>query len=141
MHLHSTYECSQLQAEDGQMIDEIKKRFPTIPPTFMTYHPAWIKNQSLLYRKGLFLLLVYDVMSPTFGQIQDITVVNNLPFFSLMVFESEFFFYHYNSYQIKPTASIVSLATDDLSFVQPLYSKQTFLPSDKNLYIVLPFSY
>ena len=58
-----------------------------------------------------------------------------------MVFESEGFFSHYNSYQTKPTSSMISLPLDDLSFVQPVYSKKTFLSSDKNLYIVLPFSF
>ena len=78
------------------MIDKIKERFPSIPLSYMTYHPAWIKNQSLLYRNGVFLLLVYDVISPTFGKIQNILVVNDIP---LMVFESEFFCNHYNSYR------------------------------------------
>ena len=84
------------------------------------------------------MLLVYDLMSPKFGKIQDIAVVNDL---SLMVFESEGFFSHYNNCQIKPTSSMISLPLDDLSFVQPVYSKKIFLSSDKNLYIVLPFSF
>ena len=146
-YLHSAYECSpkrthcRLQTEDEHVIDGIIKRFPTIPLTTITYHPAWLKNQAILYRKGLFVLLVYDLMSPKFGKIQDIAVVNDLPFLSLMVFESEGFFSHYNSYQIKPTSSMISLPLDDLSFVQPVYSKKIFLSSDKNVYIVLPFSF
>ena len=84
------------------------------------------------------MLLKYDDMSPEFGKIIDILYLNDTVIFSLKVFISVVFVSHYNCHMIRATPFLVALSLDMLSF---LYSQHTFLAADKELYIVLPFSF
>ena len=146
-YLHNPYECSPkttaciLQAEDEHVIQEVIRLFPSVDSSSEILHPDWVKNQSSLYRKGVFILLKYDDMSPEFGKIIDILYLNDTVIFSLKVFISVVFVSHYNCHMIRATPSLVALSLDMLSFSRPLYSQHTFLAADKELYIVLPFSF
>ncbi len=83
-YLYTDYESSPikdacvLQAESEHIIKEISRLFPSVDSDYIVEHTNWIQLQSSLYRKGVYLLLRYDVISPEFGKIVDIMVVNEL---------------------------------------------------------------
>ena len=80
-------------------------------------------------------------MSPEFGKVLDIVVVNDTVIFSLQVFSSKFFDTHFHAYVIKCTSAHVAMPLDVLPHYHPLYAKHTFVSTDKKLYITLPFYY
>ena len=62
-YLQSRYKCSPktteclLHAEEDYVINEVRKHFPSVERTTLTYHPASITLQSAVYCKGVFVLL------------------------------------------------------------------------------------
>ena len=146
-YLHTTFESSPkkdiyaLQAETEHVSKEILTHFPTLNGDSMVEHPMWVKIHTSHYRKGVYLLLRYDPMSPEFGKVLDIVVVNDTVIFSLQVFSSEFFDTHFHAYVIKCTSAHVAMPLDVLPHYHPLYAKHTFVSTDKKLYITLPFYY
>lgn len=131
---------SLLQSEDEYVIHEVCRLFPSMDTSAEVYHTDWVKFHSTVYRKGVFVLLKYDDVTPEFGKIVDIILVNDTVVFSLEMYVSDCFVTHYSCFSIKCTSSFVALALDCLPFVCPLYSKHSFV-KDNALYIVLPFSY
>lgn len=129
-----------LEAEEEHLITEITRLCPSIS-TSVIFHPNWVKYQNALFHEGVFLLLEYDFLSPKFGKIVDILLLNGTTIFNLVMYKSEVFVSHYNSFLIESTSSKLALSFDVISYPFPLYSKQSFLASDKNNYITLPFSY
>lgn len=146
-YLHTAFESSpkktmyKLQVEAEHIRKEILTLFPTMNDDSMVEHPIWVKIHSSLYRKGVYLLLHYDPMSPEFGKVLDIAVVNDTVIFSFQVFSSEFFDTHFHSYAIKSTSAHVAMPMDVLPHHRPLYAKHTFVSTDKQLYITLPLYY
>jgi hypothetical protein len=146
MFLHMSFEASPkksvclLQAEADHVAKEVIRLFPTLKDDSTIDHPAWVKVHSSRYSKGVYLLLQYDPISPRFGKIVDIAVVNDTAIFSVQVVSPEFFDSHYHSYVMKTTATdYVAPTLDGLPYYQPLSVKQSFATSDKNYYINLPF--
>ena len=76
-------------------------------------------------------------MSPTFGKLVDIILINDAVVLSLQVFMSQFFDSHYHSFVLESTPRYLALSLDTILFHRPLYTKENFLPEDRNLYIVL----
>ena len=146
-YLSSSYEfspkCIQipLQAEEEHLITEIKNLFPSANSTTIVAHPNWVKHHNNLYHSGVFLLLHYDSLSPEFGKIVDILVINDTVIFSLNLCMSECFVSHYNCFLIQSTSSNVALPLDKIFYSRPLYAKHSFVASDKHLYLALPFFY
>ena len=72
-----------LESEEQHVITEIIRVFPSSDCTSMISHPNWVKCQSTVCRKGVFLLLKYDSLSPEFCKINDIFVLNETVFMDL----------------------------------------------------------
>lgn len=146
-YLHTTVELSRkkvvcaLEAEAEHVSEKILTLFPTLKSDSVVEHPAWVKIHSSLYRKGVYLLLHYDMMSPDFGKILDIAVVNETVIFSLQVYSTEFFDTHYHAYVIKGSSDRVAVHMDILPYHHPLYAKRTFVSTDETVNIILPFYY
>ena len=143
--LHTHIEASpksyefELQTEQDHIIEEISRIFHlTVGVKYSTEHPEWVKLQSFVYKKGVFVLLKYDFMEPSFGKIIDI---NDIFMLSLEVHLSTFFESHYHCFAVKSTSALVCVALDALSYNRPLYCKRSFASVDRNMYISLPFLY
>ena len=146
-YLHATFKQSPktvvctLEAEAEHVSEKILTLFPTMNADSAVQHPAWINVHTSLYRKGVYLLLKFDAMSPEFGKVLDIAVVNDTVIFSLQVYSTNFFDTHYHSYVIKCSSVHVAMPMDILPYHHPLYAKHTFVPTAETLYITLPFYY
>ena len=142
-YLHTNFESgptkhsNELSSEDQHVLAEILRVFPTLSLEGMVDHPKWIKVQSSVYKKGVFLLIHNDPMYPEFGKLVDIVLINSVVIFSLQIYVSEYFNTHYHAFSVKSTSKYVALSLDAVPFYHPLYIKQTFSHSDKNLYVVL----
>ena len=94
LSIHCDFETSPkkkvciLEAEEDHIMEEICRLYPSIDGT---EHPNWVKVQSSKYHTGVFILLRYDMMSPKYGKIADIVVINETVILSLQVFESRHF--------------------------------------------------
>ena len=90
--LHTAHESGpnkhsrDLSSEDQHVVDQCMRLFPAIDPDTEVDHPKWIEVQSSVYKKGVFLLLQEDVMSPEFGKIVDI-----VQFSDTVIFLCKFF--------------------------------------------------
>lgn len=136
-----SYEC-EVEAEDEHVINEISRLFPlNIRVEGHTTHPEWVKLHSFVYRKGVFVLLSYDFLEPTFGKIIDIIKFSDIVMLSLQVHPSHFFHPHYHCFVVKYSSDLVCESLLSLSYNCPLHCKHSFALNDNNKYISLPFVY
>lgn len=148
-YFHTDYESSPkrlpctLRDEPQHIVEEAIKQFPSLCDDSVLEHTNWVEVQSSKYCKGVFVLLRYDDLSPEFGKIVDIVLVNGTVLFSVQLYVSDFLDTHYNSFVIKSTSSHRGILLDFLPHNRPLYAKRTFCqtPGDTKLYITLPFSF
>ena len=133
---------TEVECEADYIVDEISRLFPSANRTeSRTKHPTWVKLQSFVYKKGVFLLLTYDTMEPTFGRIVDIVVFNGHVIFSLEMHKCLFFDNHLHCFAIESTEDLFCLPLEKLQYNQPFHCKHSFASSNKNKYIILPFMY
>ena len=141
-YISSSYEYSPnnttipFQAEEDHLVTDIIRYFPSINSRITS---SRLDNN--VYQKGVFLLLKYDPLYPEFDKIVDILLLNNIVIFSLILYVSEVFVSHFNSFLIKPTCTNLALPLDVISYSRPLYSKRSFVASVRQFCIVIPFSY
>ena len=91
-YLHINFEhgpiklTNNLSTEDEHVISQCLRLLPTASTETEIHHLKWVKVQSSVYKKGVFLLIEDDKMSPTFGKLADIILINGAVVLSLQVF-------------------------------------------------------
>ena len=125
--------------EDDCVQDVLSKLFPEELSEIRINHHSWVKVQSSKYRKGVFVLLTYDLIDPVFGKVGDLLVVNDTIILLLTKHKSIFFDVHCNAFKVQPLSTHVAIEQHTLDFFNVLHHQQTFILSDTSIYLTLPY--
>lgn len=158
---HQLWQCQQLQSENFlhpdtefsskstiSSFDEedehvqrlLTQLFPDISSCAIHHH-KWVKVQSTKYTNGVFILITHDLISPVFGKVVDIIVVNSTIILTVQKHESMFFDSHYNAYVVRPTGHLIAVQQHTLEWHNAFHQQSTFASSDVQCYITLPYIY
>lgn len=102
-------------------------------------HPGWIALQSSQLRKGVFIILEYDLFKPVFGRVLDIAVIEKTVMLCVLEYYGHCFNEHFNSFEISHHGVFKAVDLHLLHDHRPVYARQSFVNTDKNLYISLPY--
>lgn len=105
------------------------------------HHHKWVKVQSSKYTKGLFVLIKFDPISPVFGKVMDVIVVDNTVILSLQKHKRLFFDSHYNAFVVRSTRELVAIEQHSLEWHNVIHPRSTFVTSDIQCYVTLPYLY
>lgn len=97
--------------------------------------------QSSHFCKGLYVLLKYDTMHPVFGKITDLLLINHTLIICVIEYYGHTFYSHYNAFMIKFRGVVSAVNVHSLVDHRPLHARSSFVSSDMNLYITLPYFY
>ena len=128
-----------LSLEGDYVQKELKRLIPGLSFNTIIYHPVWAKLQSSRFYKGLYVLLKYDIITPVFGKIVDLVVIDNTLLLCVSHFYGELFSSHYNAFIIKTKGVISAIDVCSLDDHRPFYAKTSFSSSEYQ-YVVLPYN-
>lgn len=97
--------------------------------------------QNSTFKIGYYILLQHDLYNPLFGKVIDIVTYDSVVIICFENYHSTVFYSHYNSFVIVGQGTFSALDVSKLFDHRPLYSRYSFSPSDKSLYISLPYIY
>ena len=99
-------------------------------------HPDKVTLQSSVLRKGVFIVLHYDLFKPVFGKVIDLAVIQSTVLLCVIEYYGNFF----NSL-ISIHLRLVSMAVniETLHDHRPVYARHSFVNTDNSLYISLPY--
>ena len=132
--------CS-LSDEDEYVQHELVRLIPNLPLDSLIQHPNWVDLQSSHLCKGVYVLLEYDLVRPTFGKVCDIVCVERTVVLCVQKYYGHIFNTHYNSFEITTHGGIFAVSVDVLNDHRPLRTRQTFVSSDKSIFVSLPYVY
>ena len=84
-------------------------------------------------------MLHYDLFKPVFGRVFDIAVIQNSVMLCVVEYYGHFFKEHFNSFEISHSGAYKAVHLDLLHDHRPVYARHSFVNTDKNLYISLPY--
>ena len=128
-----------LSEEEDYLQAEFFRLMPEITLDTIISHPYWISLQSSQLRKGVYIVLIYDLFKPVFGKIVDIAVIGKTVLLCVLEFYGHCFNSHYNSFDISHHGVFKALNIESLIDYRPVFARQSFINSDKSLYISLPY--
>ena len=135
------HESICLTAEAEYVRNEITQLLPQLDPSSIMKHPKWVKMQNSTFKIGYYILLQHDLYNPLFGKVIDIVTYDSVVIICFENYHSTVFYSHYNSFVIVGQGTFSALDVSKLFDHRPLYSRYSFSPSDKSLYISLPYIY
>lgn len=128
-----------LACEDDYVQSVLKHVFPSLCADAIICHPNWVNLQSSHFYKGLYVLVKYDDMNPTFGKIIDLITIEGVLIICVIEYCGDVFISHYNAFRIKSRGIVSAINVYSLSDHRPFYARSSFSSSDNNLYITLPY--
>ena len=73
--------------------------------------PKWIIENGVKYAKSDYVLIGWQETDlPTFGRIQTILVINNVPLFVVTVYHASGIICHYHSFVIEQTSITITIS-------------------------------
>lgn len=130
-----------LSNEESYVQNEFLRLIPHLTMESVVKHPNWVHLQSSYLCKGVYVLLHHDLMRPVFGKVIDIVVVEQTVVLCVHEYYGHIFNAHYNSYEINTHGAFMAVNVHALTDHRPLHARPSFVPSDKSLYITLPYIY
>lgn len=130
--------CS-LNKEDDYVQREILRLIPGVPLDSCVQHPNWLDLQSSHLCKGVYVMLKYDLVRPTFGKLFDIACIEHTAILCVQEYYGHVFNSHYNAFEIATRGTILAVSVDTLDDHRPLSARQTFVSSDTSTFISLPY--
>lgn len=130
-----------LREEEDYLQNELMRLIPSLTMESVIEHPSWVDIQSSHLCNGVYVLLEYDLVRPTFGKISDIATFDNTVVLCVQKYYGNVYHAHYCSYEICTLGVLIAVSMDILADHRPLHAKTTFLSSDKARYITLPYMY
>ena len=131
----------QLVTEADNVRQELLRLCPGLDHMCFVQHPSWVNLQNSHFCKGVFILLSFDIVRPQFGKIFDIITCNEIVLLCVQVFYGSMFCAHYNSYVIKSNGNVSVVPVHALVDHRPLRARESFVASDRTLYLSLPYYY
>ena len=146
--LHSVPEVSPkgtdspLRSKPVHMQEDLLQLCPTLQEDDIINYPNWIKLQGSTYNPGAVVLLHWDELTPKFGRILNILQLSDayVRFVLLVeVFQAQHFCSHYNAYVVCSCTTTEMVDVNRLLDHHTLRIRKSFLLSDHNLYISMPY--
>ena len=136
------FKSSPLISEDACVQSECFRLIPSLPLDYEITHPEWVRIQSSMLRHGTYIMTMFDIDRPLFGRIIDIIrVEDSTVIVYVQVYVGELFISHYNAFLIKPTGEFSVFNMCTLHDYRPVTVKSSFVQSDRELYVLLPYYY
>ena len=132
---------SSFGEEDEHVRCVLSRTLPQEVHCTTIYHYKWVKVQSTKYTNGLFLLLKYDLISPVYGKIMDIMLVDNTAILSLQKYRTLYFDPHFNAFVVLSIPEKIAIEQHRLEYHYVIHPRTTFVSSDSQCYVTLPFIY
>lgn len=128
------------ESEGLQM--EFRRQLEEIHEDCTVKHPRWVRIQACSYKAGAFVLLERDDMSPTFGEVLDISFIEGSDFvLYVQKYATVYFDPHYTSFAVRRTGNFLYVSCNNLAYHHPLNVRKSFESSNRNLYITIRSTY
>ena len=99
-------------------------------------HPKSVRVQNTTYKNGMFVLIKSDRIDPLFGEIIEITIVEKVIVFYVVLYKTAYFDTHFNSFVIYP---IMLCGYQRSPNYNSLLLHKSFDKTNPNLYVSLPY--
>ena len=135
------FKTNPLLNEDECVRAEFIRLIPSICMDSEIHHFEWLKIQSSMLQKGMFVMLEYSTDTPIFGFVVDILCFEETVVLYVQKYFGELFNSHYNAFVVKSHGEFIVVNLLSLRDYRPITVKHNFVPSDHQLYAVLPYYY
>ena len=102
---------------------------------FNCTNPEWARLLSSCFRKGVFVRLEYDVMSPVFGEIINLITVENVLILCVLQLSSQLYVPHFNAFIVKNRGNQSAIDIYSLPDHRPFYANLNYQSGDSNNYV------
>lgn len=124
----------------GEEEDYLQAEFLRLMPnTSLDVLVSQVTLQSSVLRKGVFIILDYDLYKPVFGKVIDLAVIQSTVLLCVIEYYGNYFNSHFNSFEISHHGVLKAVNIETLHDHRPVYARQSFVNTDHSLYISLPY--
>ena len=128
-----------LSEEEDYLQEALFECMPSTTQDTFVNHPDWVSLQSSQLRRGVYIVLNYDTFQPVSGKIVDLAVVDKTVLLCVLEFYGHAFKSHFNSFEISHHGRFKAVNIESLDDHRPVHARQSFVRTDKTLYILLPY--
>ncbi len=132
---------SSYNEEEECIQQKLRQLFPSDLQDLIIRHHKWVSVQSSKYTRGVFVLIEYDLIEPVFGKVVDLLEINGTIMLSLEKHKSLFFDVHFNSFVVKSLGEHIAVEQHTLTFYNVIHASTTFITTDTQCYLTLPYIY
>ena len=134
----SKSKASVFEHEDACIQSELLRILPDITQESNTKHYEWIEIQSTRLRRGMYIMLNYDIFRPTFGKVVNIICYESSVILHMQMFSGEIYVSQYNAFLLNSNSEFCAHELNTIEDYRPVIVKHSF---EKELYAMLPYYY